>query len=240
MVTAKKSSTKKRPTTLDKRVFFGDDFPGLYTIRLRNLLYLHVRPRPRSVKYKWEFEFDILDSGRGKVAFTKEEFKTIIQLFESKPFDWGNRCFSDFPSFLWYRYLTLDDAIAVANRVAEVAYRLHNDPLRSVSVDVMRQQESGYQVHIYDEKNGQYQLSADGSFRLEILLFKNGRTITKRGSKALGLIKGYPREKAIANYNPKREDGVLLINHNVREAEFFRTDWNTFCLQVDRRVFPKE
>jgi predicted HNH restriction endonuclease len=50
---------------------------------------------------------------------------------------------------------------------------------------------------------------------------------------------GYTRDKAIKESNPDRKDGVLLINHHIKKPEFYATDWNTFCLTVDRRKFTK-
>lgn len=235
-------TAKKRPATLDKRVFFCDDYLGLSSIQQRNLLDLHLSSRHGSAKYRWKLVFNLLNSGKGLhgVNFTKEEFTTLIQLFESKPFDWENRIFDEFTSYFDYRYLSLDDAIAVANQVAEFAYKLHNDILHSVSKNIRTQQNSSFRIYICGERNSQYQLCADQEWRLEILLFKKGRISTKRGNKDMGLINGYPRDRAIATLNPNREDGVLLINHNVHHAEFFPTDWNRFCLQVDRRAFPRK
>ncbi|MCL1463105.1 hypothetical protein [Argonema galeatum] len=246
MMTANKNSTKKRPATLDKRVSFCNDFPGLYSIQQRNLLYLHLRPRHSSAKYKWQFAFDVLNSGKyeNTVLFTKEEFQTLIQLFESKQFDWKNRTLDNFPSFLAYNYLTLNDAVAVANKVAEFTYQLHNDQLRSLYAQEISQAKydsrSDLTIHIYDDKKGEYQLSASYNFQVEIILFKQGKIKTKYGSEYIGLIDGSRRDEVIATHNPQREDGVLLINHNAQNAEFFLTDWNTFCLQVDRRVFPNK
>ncbi|MGA9382406.1 MAG: hypothetical protein WBV73_26905 [Phormidium sp.] len=233
-------TAKKRPATLDKRVFFRDDYPGLSTIQQRNLLDLRLSSGNGSAKYRWELTFDLLNSGKDScgVNFTKEEFATLIQLFELKSFDWKNRTLSDCTSFFYYRYLSLDDAIAVANQVAEFAYQLHNEPLNSVAEKLRHQEKSTFRVHICGEKSSQYQLSAAQELKLEILLFQNGRISTKRGNQDMGLVSGYPRDRAIATLNPNREDGVLLINHNVRQAEFFPTDWNTFCLQVDRRALP--
>ncbi|XWK85788.1 MAG: hypothetical protein U7127_16335 [Phormidium sp.] len=233
-------TAKKRPATLDKRVFFCDDYPGLSSIQQRNLLDLRLSSGHGSAKYRWKLTFDLLNSGKDScgVNFTKKEFATLIQLFESKSFDWENRTLSDHTRFFYYRYLSLDDAIAVANQVAEFAYKLHNDPLHSVIENFDHQEKFISRIHIYCEKSGQYQLSIAEELSLEIILFKNGRISTKCGDKFMELFSGYPREQAIATLNPNREDGVLLINHNVRQAEFFPTDWNTFCLQVDRRAFP--
>lgn len=235
-------TAKKRPATLNKRVFFCDDYPGLYSIHKLNLLDLHLSSKHGSAKYRWKLAFDLLNSGRSPdgIKFTKEEFATLIQLFESKAFDWEKRTFDDYTSYFDYHYLNLDDAVAVANQVAEFAYKLHNDPLHSVSEKGRYQQQSSFRIYICGERNSQYQLSADQDWRLEILLFKNGQISTKRGNKDMGLINGYPRDRAIATLNPNRKDGVLLINHNVHHAEFFPTDWNTFCLQVDRRAFPRK
>ncbi|HEY9852567.1 MAG TPA: hypothetical protein V6D28_24060 [Leptolyngbyaceae cyanobacterium] len=93
MLAVKESNTNKRPAILNKRVFFLDDFPGKATIYQNDLLYLHLKKEHGKRKYKWQFVFDLIESGKNPrgVTFTKEEYKTLIDLLESKPFDWRNR-----------------------------------------------------------------------------------------------------------------------------------------------------
>ena len=72
-------------------------------------------------------------------------------------------------------------------------------------------------------------------------LFKNCRLYTRRTADDYFLYKSsYSRKEAIQNHNPYKEDGVLLINYHIKQAEFYPTDWNTFCLLMDRRTFTRE
>ncbi|MEB3120474.1 MAG: hypothetical protein VKL41_04535, partial [Snowella sp.] len=75
----------------------------------------------------------------------------------------------------------------------------------------------------------------------DVLLFKNGKLSTRRTADDYFLYKnGYSRKEAIQNHNPYKEDGVLLINYHIKQTEFYPTDWNTFCLLMDRRTFTKK
>jgi len=246
----KNSPQNSRPENLDERVFFGEELSRPCFINERDLLYLHL-DKNNTKKFKWSLKFDIWASGKTNesVVFTEDEFRAIIALFESKPFNWNNRQHpSGYPSFISYRYIEIDDAIEVANKVADFSYRLHNDPDRRLLISQIYEEEkrnkhSNYKlvISINDEKNGEYKLIASSGLQLDILLFKNCRLYTRRTADDYFLYKsGYSRKEAIQNHNPYKEDGVLLINYHIKQAEFYPTDWNTFCLLMDRRTFTQE
>ena len=236
-----------RPKNLDERVFFCEDMPnGMYE---HNLLWLYISKSeftPR--KFQWAFEFDVLHSGTTgeSVAFTKEESSQLIDICESKKFYWQFRGRSSCPKLFLYIYSELNDAIDVANQVADFAYKLHNDEQRKLRLGEIheaayRSGERELSIHICSETSkGQYDLSASRELKLEILLFNNGRISTRRKIERFVTHQSeYSRIQAIKESNPYKQDGVLLINHNIKKSEFYATDWNTFCLTVDRRKFTK-
>ena len=244
----KNNSQNSRPENLDERVFFGEELSTPRFINERDLLYLHL-DKNNTKKFKWSFKFDIWASGKTNesVVFTEDEFREIIALFESKPFNWNNRKHpSGYPSFISYRYVEIDDAIEVANQVADFSYRLHNDPDRRLLISQIYEEEkrnknSKLIIYINNEKNGEYKLVASSELQLDILLFKNCRFSARRTADDYFLYKsGYSRKEAIQNHNPYKEDGVLLINYHIKQAEFYPIDWNTFCLLMDRRTFTQE
>ncbi len=244
----KNNSQNSRPENLDERVFFGEELSRPRFINERDLLYLHL-DKKSAKKFKWSLEFDIWASGKTNesVVFTEDEFREIIALFESKPFDWNHRNHpSDYPSFICYRYAEIDDTIEVANKVADFSYRLHNDPDRRLLISQIYEEEkrnkhSKLIIYINNEKNGEYKLIASSELQLDVLLFKNGRIFTRQTADDYFLYKsGYSRKEAIQKHNPYKENGVLLINYHIKQAEFYRTDWNTFCLLIDGRTFTRQ
>jgi predicted restriction endonuclease len=246
----KNNSQNSRPENLDERVFFGEELSTPRFINERDLLYLHL-DKKSARKFKWSLKFDIWASGKTyeSVVFTEDEFREIIALFESKPFDWNNRKHpSEYPSFICYRYVEIDDVIEVANKVADFSYRLHNNPDRRLLISQIYEEEkrnkhSNYKliISINDEKNGEYKLIASSGLQLDILLFKNSRFSAKRKADDYFLYKtGYSRKEAIHNHNPYKENGVLVINYHIKQAEFYSTDWNTFCLLIDGRTFTEQ
>ena len=246
----KNSPQNSRPENLDERVFFGEELSRPCFINERDLLYLHL-DKNNTKKFKWSLKFDIWASGKTNesVVFTEDEFRAIIALFESKPFNWNHRKHpSEYPSFISYRYVEIDDAIEVANKVADFSYRLHNNPDRRLLISQIYEEEkrnkhSNYKliISINDEKNGEYKLIASSGLQLDILLFKNSRFSAKRTADDYFLYKtGYSRKEAIQNHNPYKEDGVLVINYHIKQAEFYSTDWNTFCLLIDGRTFTEQ
>jgi predicted restriction endonuclease len=244
----KNNSQNSRPENLDERVFFGEELSRSRSINERDLLYLHL-DKKSAKKFKWSLKFDIWASGKTNesVVFTEDEFREIIALFESKPFDWNHRNHpSDYPSFICYRYAEIDDTIEVANKVADFSYRLHNDPDRRLLISQIYEEEkrnknSKLIIYINNEKSGEYKLVASSELQLDILLFKNCKFSARRTADDYFLYKsGYSREEAIQNQNPYKEDGVLLINYHIKQAEFYSTDWNTFCLLIDGRTFTKQ
>ncbi|MDJ0615651.1 MAG: hypothetical protein QNJ63_02710 [Calothrix sp. MO_192.B10] len=241
--------TITRPKNLDKRVFFGDDCPGYGVIAQNDLLYLRVHYRGKN-KFKWLFEFDILESGKtgGSVAFTKDEFCQIIQILESKNFDWRERSFPEhYPSIILYRYLNLEDVIEIVNQVADFAYRLHNDLNRKPSISEINQlsyidqsRHEIFRVHIHDQIKGQYQLCFPQELDIDILLFKEGRISFKTDKKIKFDFRGeYTYEQAIEDYNPEHKNGILLVYYQRKIAELYEMEWNEFCLMIDRRIFDK-
>lgn len=234
------SKTKtKRPKGLDKRVYIPSDFPGFIYTEKYDLMYLILEPRHQSSRHKWSVTFDPVASGRKPVRFNAVETIKLTQLFESKPFDWRWRILNVSPSIILYNYLTLKDAVEVANSVAEYVYSLHNNPDRCVTDEQSRLEKHPFferSLHIYKEKNSRYHLCFTPNLNVEILQFNNGRITTKGGNSYMGLRSGYTRETAIEEHNPSRESGILLINHDSKKAEFFPLSWNEFCLAIDRRI----
>ncbi|TYQ28800.1 HNH endonuclease [Pseudanabaena sp. UWO310] len=237
----------ERPKNLDKRVFFCDEFKGVDFLRKHDLLWLYIIKKGGTSKFQWVLEFDVLESGNtgGSVAFTKHEFTQIAQICESRNFDWNFRISSSYPSLILYRYSELDSVIEVANKLADFTYRLHYDQKRRTLIDEIYKasHQSDNQelvLRINGKKNGQFRLITDQELKLEILFFKNGRISTRREvNSAIAYETGYTRDKAIKESNPNRKDGILLINHHIKKSEFHATDWNTFCLTVDKRIFTK-
>ena len=97
-------------------------------------------------------------------------------------------------------------------------------------------------IYIFQEwKNSQYQLAASSQeLYLELLLFKNGKfRIKKIVEVPIVYQSQYSYDQAISESNPNRQDGILLINYHTKQSEFYATDWNTFCLTIDKRKFTK-
>ena len=237
----------KRPKNLDKRVFFCDDFKGVDFLRKHDLLWIYIIEKGGKSKFQWVLEFDVFESGHTarSVAFTKHEFIQIAQICESRDFDWIFRIKSSYPSLVLYRYSELDAVVEVANKLADFAYNLHHDQKRRAVIDEIHK--ASYQedneelaLRICGKRNRQFKLGVSQGLNIEILLFNNGRVSTRR--KVADFVtyqSGYSRIQAIKESNPYKQDGVLLINHNIKKSEFYATDWNTFCLTVDRRRFTK-
>ena len=234
---------ESRPRNLDQRVFFCEDCPN--GMSEYNLLWLYINKKDNINNFQWVFEFDISKSGVNKksVAFTEEESNQLIDMCESKPFDWNYRSLKSYcPREFLYTYSKLDDAVYVANKVTEFAYKLHNDDKRKLLLDKIYESsyKSGYadeRIHIYGKDiDGQYLLFVSKGLKLEILLFKNSCIDIKR---EVVTHNGFNmRIQAIKELNPSRKDGVLLVScYKVDHSKFYATDWNTFCLTVDRSKY---
>jgi predicted HNH restriction endonuclease len=174
----------------------------------------------------------------------------MINVFESKPFDWRFRHFpQSYPLFIYYHYLNLEDVVEVANEVTNYAYHLHNDLERKSIVHQIHElrytdnsDSKEFRIYIHDQIEGQYQLICQND-QVSILLFNNGKLTFKNGKKnkfeLMDIIKNYnySYQQAIEEYNPDRKDGILLIFYEQRKAEFYEMEWNEFCLMIDKRVF---
>jgi predicted HNH restriction endonuclease len=242
----------KRPENLDKRVFFCNDIRSYNFIHEHDLLWLYLTKKGRTNKFQWNFQFDILNSGRygGSVAFTKDELDQITKICEFKQgelrrFDWNSRDLSAHSSFISYLYLELIDAVEVANDIANFAYKLHEDKQRRLLINEINNNSykanEYLEIHIYQERrDGQYELIASHGLNLDILIFKNGKSSIKRRAEGSIIHQlEYSHAQAIRESNPNRQDGILLINYHTKQSEFYATDWNTFCLKIDKRKFTK-
>ena len=233
----------KRPDDLDERVFFCKNIPSNDFVKEHDLLWLRLRKNSRSNKFQWMFICDIWGA-----TFSKDERNQIIGKCESKSFDWSSRIISPYASCFDYSYLELADAVEVANSVANFLYILHNDQQRKLLISEIREAlykdreaDKDLIIHIFQQwKNGQYQLAASQELYLEILLFKKGKFRVRKIAEVPSVYQlEYSYDQAIREANPNRQDGILLINYHMNQSEFYATDWNTFCLKVDRRKFTK-
>lgn len=247
----KSNSQNSRPKNLDKRVFFCKDFPGTKILHKNDALYLHIEYHNQYKQFKWMLEFDLLESGSSGFVFTEDEFKRAIQICESEPFDFKlrqQRGLNDYPtSLILYRYSELKDVVKVANKIADFSYSLHNNQERrllynEINAQQYRKTSSDPELYMYiqDQRNGEFRLFLSRGLELDFLLFENGNFFIKKSASSFIIEDKYSYEQAIDFYNPDQKDGVLLINHKLKKAEFYSTDWNTFCLGMDRRTFTQK